>query len=280
MYTTIISAENLNSIIDEKNLILFDSRFDLLNKNLGLQNYQKKHIKNAHYVDLEVDLSQKISSFSGRHPLPNIKNFSKFLNNFNITDNSQIIIYDDNNGSMSARMWWMLKLVGLKNCAVLDGGFKIWLKNKYPVDNIIPTKEKLRNRVYSYRTEYIITTDELREKIKSQSICIIDARDKERFLGTEEPIDKKAGHIPGAFNMPFKNNLKSDGKFKSKSEIKNNFSKFFDGNSKQIINMCGSGVTACHNVLAMEYCGYEERVLYVGSWSAWSSHEENKIESK
>ena len=280
MYSTLISSENLNSIIDDKNLIIFDCRFNLMDKNLGYTNYLKSHIRKANYINLESDLSSKVTENSGRHPLQNLSSFSNMLNYYGINNNSQIIVYDDENSSICARFWWMLKLVGIEKCAVLDGGYKSWVESKFPIDKSIPKNHKKEKIVYNYKDDYLISTNELKNKLRDNSIYLVDARDKERFLGKIEPIDKKAGHIPGAINMPFKENLEKDGKFKKKSNLIKMFENIDKDSSKDIINMCGSGVTACHNFLAMEYCGLRRSRIYVGSWSEWSSYSDSDIEKE
>ena len=280
MFTTIISPENLNNIITEENLIIFDCRFNLMEKNLGYSNYLKSHIKNAHYINLESDLSSEVTDHSGRHPLQKVSKFSNILNSFGINKDSQIIVYDDENSSMCARLWWMLKLIGIESCAVLDGGYKVWSENNLPVDNLIPKYIMKENNTYSYNPKYLVDTLELKAMLKDDSIYLVDARDQERFSGKIEPIDSLAGHIPGAINIPFKNNLNKDGRFKNTEELKKNFEKVNDGNSKFIVNMCGSGVTACHNFLAMEHCGISKLKIYVGSWSAWSSYKDAIIEKE
>ena len=280
MYTTIISVENLNNIIKNSNLIIFDCRFNLLDKNLGYSEYIKSHIINSNYIDLESDLSCEVSEFSGRHPLQDISKFSNMLNSYDIDENSQIVVYDEGNSSMCSRLWWMLKLIGLKNCAVLDGGYKAWKLKNMPTNNIVPNHYKKNKMQYDYNSDYLIDTKTLKNKLEKKSICLIDARDTDRFSGKIEPLDKKAGHIPGAINLPFKDNLDENGFFKNKDELKKRFEEILKDNTNEVINMCGSGVTACHNFLAMEHCGIGLSKIYVGSWSAWSSYEDNKIEKE
>ena len=280
MFNTIISAKALNNIINNENLIIFDCRYDLLKKDLGYKNYLESHIKNSHYINLESDLSSEATKHSGRHPLQEISKFNSLLNSYGINKNSQIVLYDDENSSMCSRFWWMLKLVGIENCAVLDGGYKSWYPNHFPTDNLTPKDLKKENIKYCYNSDYLIDTENLKNRLGINDLYLIDARNKERFLGIKEPIDKKAGHVPGAINMPFTNNLGKDGKFKNKSELRNIFKEITIDDSKEIINMCGSGVTACHNHLAMEHCGLRKSKIYVGSWSAWSSYSDNKIEKE
>ena len=209
--------------------------------------------------------------------LPHIEDFSAFLNKHGIDDQTHIIIYDDDNNAMSARLWWMLRLVGLTNCSVLDGGFKSWTSLKLPVTDSIPAMTENYNNKYSYNSKYLVATENIMQLTNEEDFLLIDAREKVRFLGKKEPIDKKAGHVPGAINMPFKNNLNQDGKFKNKEELLKMFLATNKNSAEKVINMCGSGVTACHNHLAMEYCGFGKGKLYVGSWSAWSSYKNNKI---
>ena len=185
------------------------------------------------------------------------------------------IIYDDENNSMSARFWWMLRLVGIKNCSVLDGGFKAWKSLNLPVSRSVPSLGLKEKKRYSYNDKIIVATKNIMQLINNQDYLLIDAREYIRFIGKKEPIDKKAGHVPGAINMPFKENLEKDGKFKEKLDLIKLFENIDKDKSRDIINMCGSGVTACHNFLAMEYCGLRRSRIYVGSWSAWSSYNDN-----
>ena len=277
MNEIIIQPNDLYPLIEKKNTKIFDVRFNLLKKEIGYENYLKSHIKNAYYVNLESHLSSEETEHSGRHPLPHIEDFSAFLNKHGIDDQTYIIIYDDDNNAMSARLWWMLRLVGLTNCSVLDGGFKSWTSLKLPVTDSIPAMAENYNNKYSYNSKYLVATENIMQLTNEEDFLLIDAREKVRFLGKKEPIDKKAGHVPGAINMPFKNNLNQDGKFKNKEELLKMFLTTNKNSAEKVINMCGSGVTACHNHLAMEYCGFGKGKLYVGSWSAWSSYENNKI---
>ena len=278
MYSTIISSKDLSNIMYEKNVIIFDCRFNLMNKTEGYENYLESHIENSHYINLESDLSSPVTKHSGRHPLKEVLGFSNILNSHGVNNNTQIIVYDHSNSAMCARFWWMLRLVGIKNCAVLDGGYSSWILNRYAVSSDTSLALERQNIKYSYKSDLLITTEALKIKLKSNLVYLLDARDEERYLGVSEPIDKMAGHIPGAINMPFKNNLDSLGHFKSESELFEMFKEFRNDSSKDIVNMCGSGVTACHNFLALEHSGIRESKIYVGSWSAWVSHEDAIIE--
>ena len=148
-----------------KDIIIFDCRFDLMKKNLGYDKYLESHICGAHYINLELDLSSEATNHSGRHPLQTIKKFTDILNNFGIDNNSQVVVYDDENSSMAARLWWMIKLVGIKKCAVLDGGFKSWIKNKFSVDNLIPKNKVKENIEYAYNSNYLIDTMSLKKML-------------------------------------------------------------------------------------------------------------------
>ncbi len=277
MYNTIISSKNLKNILEDKDVIIFDCRFNLFDKNLGYKNYLKSHIKNSYYINLESDLSSTVNEHTGRHPLQDILIFSDILNFYGITSNTQIVVYDDENNSIGARLWWMLKSVGLTKCAVLDGGYKSWQSKENPISTIIPENKEKKNNIYTYDRKYIVDTNELKNKLKNDLIYLVDARDPERFAGKVEFLDKKAGHIPGAINIPFKKNIDQEGKFKSKDELLKIYEHIHNDSQKSIVNMCGSGVTACHNILAMNYCGLRNSSIYVGSWSAWSSYEDNPV---
>lgn len=266
----IIEVNELLKISDNQNLRIFDVRTGSDSKN----EYLKKHLKNAAFVDLNSDLAEIDNPKSGgRHPLPTFSNFIITLGKLGIDKDSEVVIYDDKNGANAgARFWWMLKAVGHKNVRVLNGGLQFAENQNYPISS--------GNENYP-ETNYIsdfndwqlpqVWIDDVRVATENSDFLIVDVRESQRYQGITEPIDLVAGHIPNAENFPFSENLDENGLFKSPEILKENYSKFFKNkDSKQIIFHCGSGVTACHSLLALDYAGFDVPNLYVGSWSEWS----------
>jgi thiosulfate/3-mercaptopyruvate sulfurtransferase len=227
------------------------------------------HLRNARYAHLDRDLSSSISDFTGRHPLPNFVELVNKLGQWGVSNNSQIVVYDDSAGAFAARLWWLLRYLGHEAVAVLNGGVQHWRQLGYPLTTCLPTPEQRLFRPYPSLSDWINALD-VENGLAKKSICLVDARTSERFQGKSEPIDPVAGHIPGAINRPFQTNLNNDGLFLSSEQLRSQFLQLTgDKSPKQIVHMCGSGVTACHNVLAMEYCGLAGSKLYPGSWSEW-----------
>lgn len=267
---SIINTDELNQISNDENLRIFDVRTGPDAK----EEYQKKHLTNAVFVDLNQDLAEIDNPTNGgRHPLPKFSNFIKTLGKLGIDRDSEIVIYDDKNGANAgARFWWMLKAVGHKNVRVLNGGLQFAESQNYPLSS--------GNETYP-QTEYIsevkdwqlpqVWIDDVRNATENQDYLIVDVREPQRFQGITEPIDLVAGHIPNAENFPFTDNLDQNGLFKSPAILNEKYSEFFKNKDlKKIIFHCGSGVTACHSLLALDHAGFDIPNLYVGSWSEWS----------
>lgn len=269
----IIKAEELLELYQSKPIILIDAS---AGKD-AQANYEAQHLKGSYFIDLNKQLSniQSDVSIGGRHPLPTMQQFSETLSELGISEDSHVVVFDDKNGAnAAARFWWMLKAVGHQNVQVLDGGIQAAIKIGYP---LIKTPEKpLPKTQYSCK-EWLLPTVDLpfMDKASSDShYLIVDVRDKERFDGVHEPIDLVAGHIPNAQNIPFSQNLDADGYFLPAEELKEKYTKALeDFATENIIMHCGSGVTACHTLLAMAQAGLEIPNLYVGSWSEWSRNE-------
>jgi thiosulfate/3-mercaptopyruvate sulfurtransferase len=250
-------------------IILVDARAGLNSE----ENYQKEHLENARYVDLNKDLAtvEKDPANDGRHPLPSLEKFSEVLSKTGISPESHVVIYDDKNGSnAAARFWWMLRAVGHQKVQVLNGGLQEALKIGFPVTS---EKEQFEPTHYSVSNWKLALADieEVETARNSNENIVIDVRDKNRFDGLTEPLDLIAGHIPGAINVPFSENLNEEGFYKSAEILKEKYVAIL-GNTKpeNTIVHCGSGVTACHTLLAMDYAGIPIPKLYVGSWSEWS----------
>jgi len=275
----IIESAELLKLYKSENLVLVDARSG---KN-AKANYQEKHLDGALFVDLENQLAEikEDPSKGGRHPLPKIENFARTLSNLGISEKSHVVIYDDKNGSnAAARFWWMLKAVGHEKVQVLNGGFQAAEKINFPTSS----KTEIINKTASYKVDNwklpTATIDEVETVSEDKNHIVIDVRETSRYNGETEPIDLTAGHIPGAINIPFTENLDENGLFLSPTELKEKYSKIFQNvKPENIIIHCGSGVTACHSLLAIAYAKLEIPKLYVGSWSEWSRNGK-KIETK
>jgi thiosulfate/3-mercaptopyruvate sulfurtransferase len=223
----------------------------------------------ALYLHLDRDLSSPITSDSGRHPLPDPSRFARRLAELGVDAQSQLIAYDQGNGAHAARLWWLARWIGLRNVAVLDGGFAAWRAAGLPVDQSLPALRPASMSVSLDSAAWVSTAvvDELRRRPGN---LLIDARGSERFAGRAETIDPVAGHIPGARNHPFLANLGADGKFLPAAELRARFRTLLGSvPASALISMCGSGVTACHSLLALEHAGLAGARLYAGSWSEW-----------
>ena len=269
----IIEVDELMQISENQNLRIFDVRTGSNAK----ENYIKKHLEYSVFVDLNSDLAEiDDPKNGGRHPLPKFEDFIKILGELGIDKNSHIVIYDDKNGAnAAARFWWMLRAVGHKNVQVLNGGLQVAQNQNYPLSSV---------EEYYPETKYIsdyqdwqlpqVWIDDVKKASQDSDSMIVDVRESQRFDGIMEPIDLVAGHIPNAQNFPFIDNLDEKGLFKSPEVLRNLYSELFDNYEKsKIIFHCGSGVTACHSLLALDYAGFDIPNLYVGSWSEWSRNE-------
>ncbi|WP_342042796.1 sulfurtransferase [Bacillus sp. OTU2372] len=268
-------SEWLLKHLNDVNVKIVDCRFSLAEPQKGKINYLQSHLPGAVYFDLEQDLSGTVGDHGGRHPLPDVDVFVNKLENAGINHEITVIAYDDGEGAFAARFWWLLKYLGHENVYVLDGGFKNWLKADFPVTADIPTFKREDFRL-SLRSELLAIYEEVKAAVAKQDKVLIDSREAKRYLGLEEPIDKKAGHIPGALNKPWMEGLRG-GRYLPNSVQMQRFSDL-DLN-QPIIVYCGSGVTAVPNFLALKQAGFKNVKLYVGSFSDWISYEENKIES-
>lgn len=266
----IIQASELLQLYKSKDLILIDVS---CGKNAKL-NHAEKHLEGALFVDLNTQLADIKEDFSlgGRHPLPNIQDFATTLSNLGISSKSHVVLYDNQNGAnAAARFWWMLKAVGHEKVQVLNGGFQEAEKLHFPTSS----KTEIATKTEPYKVnDWQLKTAEIEEVEKvseDKNYIVIDVRDAARYRGETEPIDLIAGHIPGAINVPFTENLDENGLFLTPNELRTKYKNIF-GNlkSENTIVHCGSGVTACHSLLAIAYAGLEIPKLYVGSWSEWS----------
>ena len=266
---TLVTTEDLAAHIDDPNWIVFDCRFTLTDPEAGRQAYLKDHIPGARYVHLDEDMSAPVNENTGRHPLPDVKTLTEKLCRWGVGVNKQVVVYDDSYGSMAVRLWWMLRWLGHPGVALLDGNFPKWRKEQRPLTADLPELHKGHCACLPEQSQIANVDDVLRASLSGDAL-IIDARPDRRFTGEFEPLDPVAGHIPGAINWDFEENLDIDGTFLPPEALRENYQALLKGRAPwQIIHSCGSGVTACHNLLAMEVAGLPGSRLYPGSWSEW-----------
>ena len=269
-YDTTVTAEELTAVLDNPNLVIFDCRFNLSDTEAGRKAYREGHLPGSHYAHLDEDLSGEIMpGITGRHPLPEKEQFAKKLRSWGLNNGDQVIIYDQSHGGIAARLWWMLQWLGHQEAAVLEGGWQRWMELQLPISQVIPAPSDGDFAIRSSEWQ-VVSASELEEKIANQVTRLVDARAAARYQGKDEPIDPVAGHIEGAISRPFLENLSEQGIFKSEKQLSSEWDQLLsDQNISEIICYCGSGVTACHNLLAMHKAGHPPGILYPGSWSEW-----------
>lgn len=271
-YTTLVSAETLAQHLDDPRWLVCDCRHDLVDTEAGRRAYRESHIPGARFVHLDEDLSAPLTGGNGRHPLPAPEKFVRRLEALGMSDASQVIAYDGSGGAYAARMWWMMRWVGHDAAAVLDGGWDAWVKAGKPVTNRLPVVNAARFAP-RLRNDAAFDAESIVAGLGKTAPLLLDARSADRFRGENETLDPVAGHIPGAVNRFFKHNLRNDGRFKPGAELAEEFSDLLGQRpASDVIHYCGSGVSACHNLLAMEVAGFGGSRLYPGSWSEWCSN--------
>lgn len=260
--------------LGDPDVVVVDCRFVLGSQDAGRQAYAQEHIPGAVYIDLEQDMSGPVREHGGRHPLPDLGTFSLRLGELGISKEVTVVAYDDQGGAMASRLWWMLTFLGHPSVYVLESGYTQWKAAGYRTDAETPT---VITRHFSPKvnTGMMISEFELAKKIGESGLQLVDSREAARYRGGVEPIDKKAGHIPGAVNRFWKDSLRDTGMWKSAAEQADRF-RDLDRSAETIV-YCGSGVTACPNVLALQEAGFERVRLYLGSWSDWISYEGNPV---
>jgi thiosulfate/3-mercaptopyruvate sulfurtransferase len=271
MFDTLVDAATLARHIDDPQWVVIDCRHDLMNPAYGREAYAAGHLPNARFASIDDDLSGPKtgagSTFRGRHPLPERAALLDTLRRFGIDDDTQVVAYDAHGGMYAARLWWLLRSVGHGAVAVLDGGMAAWQAagQALSVDVPSPAAGALTERASLTRS---VSMDDVVANLSTGAATVVDARANDRFRGENETIDPVGGHIPGARNRFFKDNLQADGTFKPAAQLKEEFAPLF-ASPTQAIMQCGSGVTACHNLLALEVAGLPGAALYPGSWSEW-----------
>lgn len=268
-HATLVSPDLLNQNLDNPNWVLVDCRFSLANSGAGGYAYRHGHIPHARYAHLDNDLSSAITRFTGRHPLPGFTALAKKLGAWGIANDSQVVAYDDAGGAFAGRLWWLLRCMGHDKVAVLDGGIQHWQRLGFALTTTLPRPKPGTFRPY-LNTAHWLNAQQVQTGLAKKVIRLIDARTPERYRGEQEPIDPVAGHIPGAVNRAFQLNLDKQGLFLSADSLRAQFKQLIGATApEQVVHYCGSGVTACHNLLAMEHAGLTGSKLYAGSWSEW-----------
>jgi thiosulfate/3-mercaptopyruvate sulfurtransferase len=275
-FETLISVAQLRERLNDPALVVFDCRHDLMQPDKGAQAYREGHVPGARFAHSDRDLSGAKTGKTGRHPLPDPALFMAWLGANGVDAGKQVVAYDYVGGASATRLWWMLRWLGHQSVAVLDGGWEAWTAAGAPVTAELPSVARTSftgaPRAMSVDVAYILA------HLDDQAVTVVDARAPERYRGETEPIDPVAGHIPGALNRLYKNNLDASGRFKPAATLRAEFEALLAGRKpEQIVHQCGSGVSACHNILAMEIAGLPGSRLYPGSWSEWCADSSRPI---
>ncbi|MGK7899459.1 MAG: sulfurtransferase [Xenococcus sp. (in: cyanobacteria)] len=266
----IVNRQWLLENLDNPLLVIIDCRFQLANPSWGQQKYSSGHIPGAHYLDLDQDLASKVQSHGGRHPLPNIQNFAAKLEAIGVVKNQSLVVaYDDARFAFASRLWWLLRYLGHNNVALLDGGWNSWKEANCPISTTVPQAAQ-GNFVAQVQPDWIVDIEEVKAARDNSSIVVVDSRDRDRYEGKREPIDPIAGSIPGAVNSPWKRVTNSQGYIQSLEYQQQLWSDY--QSASEIIVYCGSGVTACVNLLSLELAGFSNTKLYPGGWSDYISY--------
>lgn len=270
-YRTLISAAELLALEKQHQaLLLIDCSFDLADTEAGERAWHEQHLPGAHYLHLDRDTCGPMTGKNGRHPLPEREVFAARMRTLGLRRETQVVAYDRQGGPYAAHLWWMLRWLGHEAVAVLDGGLAAWTAAGGPLSHHEPPAPQASDFTPGPSLSPLVEADTLHARLGT--LRLIDARAAERFRGEVEPLDKQAGHIPGASNRFFKDNLGADGRFKPAAELRAMFEQLLPPHAPtDVVHQCGSGVTACHNLLAMEHAGLAGSALYAGSWSEWSS---------
>ena len=278
-WTTLVSTESLAAQIGHPDLVVIDCRFALDDVNWGEQAYLEAHIPGARYGHLDRDLSGPKNGHNGRHPLPDQVSLVRTLSGYGVSEGTQVVAYDQDAGMYASRLWWLLRWAGHRRVAVLDGGFAKWTGEHRPVRGGAEVAAVPSAFVPHFEEGAYLDATAVERALREHDQLLVDARSPERFRGEIEPIDAVPGHIPGAVNHPYKQNVDADGVFLSVPELRAAFERTLNGRAPaKAICYCGSGVTACQNLLAMEYAGLPGAKLYAGSWSEWASDPQRPVE--
>lgn len=275
----LVTAERLQGLLASGSCVAVDCRYDFTKPGAGLQSYLGGHIPGARYADLDSDLSSPVTATSGRHPLPSVTAFALFLSRIGWTSDGLLVAYDERTNALAARLWWLMRYFGC-TAALLDGGLEAWVRAGLPLATGSTKNAPTAVTRLEPDVSMTIAATDIVHHLERPTLTLIDARAPERFSGEMEPLDTRAGHIPGALNRPFGLNLDSAGYFKTPASLKQEFEVLLNHRSPaSVAHSCGSGVTACHNRFAMELAGLGETKVYPGSWSEWIRNPARPIET-
>jgi len=265
----LVDVDTLARHIGQPDWIVVDCRFTLTDPSAGRAAYDRGHLPGARYAHLDDDLARHPSAHEGRHPLPDAQRLAATLGRWGIDRSTTVVAYDEASGAIAARLWWLLRWLGHPRSAVLDGGFAAWAGSGRPLEQTPPSFEPSRYDLRQPPPDAIVATREVAER-QAAGDLLVDVRAAPRYRGEQEPIDPKAGHVPGARNRPFTANVTSSGAFRPPAELRTELTELLGGRDpSRLVAMCGSGVTACHLLLALEVAGLGGGRLYPGSWSEW-----------
>lgn len=271
MFTTLISAQELARQIDQAHVVIIDCRHDLMDASAGQNAYDAGHLPGARFVHLDKQLSgpktSESGTFFGRHPLPSKEDFIRHLRELGINHTSQVVAYDAQGGMYAARLWWMMRWAGHSAVAVLDGGVPAWTELGFALETKSPAINQGSIEIRPGLVKHL-TVEDILGNLSSKVYTVVDARAADRYRGENETMDPVGGHIPGAKNRFFKDNLQADARFKTAEKLRQEWSTIL-ADANTAVMQCGSGVTACHNLLALEVAGLSGAALYPGSWSEW-----------
>ena len=266
-FHTVVSSEEVAAHLNDPRWVTFDCRHSLADAEAGRASYAQAHLPGTYFADVECDLSGPKTGTNGRHPLPGPETFASFLRSCGVSDDTQIVAYDEGADIFAARLWFLARWIGHDDVAVLDGGIRKWRDEMRPVSATSPKPVAAGTLRVALRPELVVDAAFVMEHLADSSVCIVDARSSDRFAGENETIDAIAGHIPTARNRWFKDNFATAGTLKSPEELRARFEPL--GEPRSIVHQCGSGISAAANMFAMEAAGIHGSRLYAGSWSEW-----------
>ncbi len=275
-WTTLVQAEALASALGDADLVVLDCRFSLADPDAGERAWRASHVPGARYAHVDRDLSDHGKRGQGRHPWPDADAFTARLGAWGITPAHRVVAYDDGDGAYAARLWFLLRTLGHEKVAVLDGGWTRWTSLGLPASSL-PRESAGQYYSATFDGARLLDADAVEAHLAAGGM-LVDARAAARFRGEEEPLDRVAGHVPGAVNRPYAQNMGADGRFKTAMQLADEYRALLAGRDpSEVVAMCGSGVTACHNLLAMERAGLRGAKLFTGSWSGWLADQRRPV---
>ena len=275
-FTTLVDAATLAAHLDDPHWLIIDVRHQLADTAYGARVYAESHIPGAFFLHCDCDLSGATTGTNGRHPLPDPEKLARRLGEIGVGPQTQVVVYDDAQAMIAGRMWWLLRWLGHEQVAVLDGGLQAWNASKGALTQQVPVARPAN--FVAKVCDRCVDTDFVQAFLETSRMHLVDARSPDRYRGENETIDPVAGHIPGAVNRFFGDNLQADGRFKPASQLRMEWLAVLAGAlPEQVVHQCGSGVSACHNMLAMEIAGLPGSRLYGGSWSEWCANRERPV---